>query len=330
METFTYKNVYLNEVSTIAGPYEKKGPLGSYFDKTYDEFYFHKKTWEQAESKLIEESIDMVLRKLDKTRFDIDVHISGDLLNQIVASNYAASRLKIPFLGIYSACATSMEGMIIGANMVEAKLTKNCLVTTSSHNNAAEKQFRYPVEYGALKSKTATFTVTGGTCAYLSREKSMIKIDSATIGTVEDMGEKDVMNMGAVMTPAAASTIYKHLKNTKRDISYYDLILTGDLGIYGEKMLKEFMEVEYRLKLKNYKDAGTMIYDLDNQPVFAGGSGPACAPLVAFSYVLEQMKKKELKHVLVVATGALFSPTMTNQKLSIPSIAHAISLEVVK
>ena len=210
METFTYKNVYLNEVSTIAGPYEKKGPLGSYFDKTYDEFYFHKKTWEQAESKLIEESIDMVLRKLDKTRFDIDVHISGDLLNQIVASNYAASRLKIPFLGIYSACATSMEGMIIGANMVEAKLTKNCLVTTSSHNNAAEKQFRYPVEYGALKSKTATFTVTGGTCAYLSREKSMIKIDSATIGTVEDMGEKDVMNMGAVMTPAAANTIYKH------------------------------------------------------------------------------------------------------------------------
>ena len=330
METFTYKNVYLNEVSTIAGPYEIKGPLGSYFDKTYDEFYFHKKTWEQAESKLIEESIDMVLRKLDKTRFDIDVHISGDLLNQIVASNYAASRLKIPFLGIYSACATSMEGMIIGANMVEAKLVKNCLVTTSSHNNAAEKQFRYPVEYGALKSKTATFTVTGGTCAYLSREKSMIKIDSATIGTVEDMGEKDVMNMGAVMTPAAASTIYKHLKNTKRDISYYDLILTGDLGVYGEKMLKEFMEVEYRLKLKNYKDAGTMIYDLDNQPVFAGGSGPACAPLVAFSYVLEQMKKKELKHVLVVATGALFSPTMTNQKLSIPSIAHAISLEVVK
>ena len=330
METFTYKNVYLNEVSTIAGPYEKKGPLGSYFDKTYDEFYFHKKTWEQAESKLIEESIDIVLRKLNKTRFDIDVHISGDLLNQIVASNYAASRLKIPFLGIYSACATSMEGMIIGANMVEAKLTKNCLVTTSSHNNAAEKQFRYPVEYGTLKSKTATFTVTGGTCAYLSREKSMIKIDSATIGTVEDMGEKDAMNMGAVMTPAAASTIYKHLKNTKRDVNYYDLILTGDLGIYGEKMLKEFMEVEYRLKLKNYKDAGTMIYDLDNQPVFAGGSGPACAPLVAFSYVLEQMKKKELKHVLVVATGALFSPTMTNQKLSIPSIAHAISLEVVK
>ena len=330
METFTYKNVYLNEVSTIAGPYEIKGPLGSYFDKTYDEFYFHKKTWEQAESKLIEESIDIVLRKLNKTRFDIDVHISGDLLNQIVASNYAASRLKIPFLGIYSACATSMEGMIIGANMIEAKLVNNCLVTTSSHNNAAEKQFRYPVEYGALKSKTATFTVTGGTCAYLSREKSMIKIDSATIGTVEDMGEKDVMNMGAVMTPAAANTIYKHLKNTKRDISYYDLILTGDLGIYGEKMLKEFMEVEYRLKLKNYKDAGTMIYDLDNQPVFAGGSGPACAPLVAFSYVLEQMKKKELKHVLVVATGALFSPTMTNQKLSIPSIAHAISLEVVK
>ncbi len=330
METFFYKNVYLNETSTVAGLYEKNGPLGHYFDKTYDEFYFKEKTWEQAESKLIEESIDIVLRKLNKTRFDIDVHISGDLLNQIVASNYAANRLRIPFLGIYNACATSVEGMIIGANMIEGKLIHNCLVTTSSHNNAAEKQFRYPVEYGAVKKKTTTFTVTGGTCAYLSNEKSMIKIDSATIGTVEDMDIKDSMNMGAVMTPAAASTIYKHLKNTKRDIRYYDLILTGDLGTYGEKMLKEYMELEYRIPLKNYKDAGTIIYDLDTQPVFAGGSGPACAPLVTFSYILEQMRKKELKHVLVVATGALFSSTMTNQKLSIPSIAHAISLEVVK
>lgn len=330
METFFYKNVYLNETSTVAGLYEKNGPLGHYFDKTYDEFYFKEKTWEQAESKLIEESIDIVLRKLNKTRFDIDVHISGDLLNQIVASNYAASRLRIPFLGIYNACATSVEGMIIGANMIEGKLIHNCLVTTSSHNNAAEKQFRYPVEYGAVKKKTTTFTVTGGACAYLSNEKSMIKIDSATIGIVEDMDIKDSMNMGAVMTPAAASTIYKHLKNTKRDIRYYDLILTGDLGTYGERMLKEYMELEYRIPLKNYKDAGTIIYDIDTQPVFAGGSGPACAPLVTFSYILEQMRKKELKHVLVVATGALFSSTMTNQKLSIPSIAHAISLEVVK
>ena len=137
METFFYKNVYLNETSTVAGLYEKNGPLGHYFDKTYDEFYFNEKTWEQAESKLIEESIDIVLRKLNKTRFDIDVHISGDLLNQIVASNYAASRLRIPFLGIYNACATSVEGMIIGANMIEGKLIYNCLVTTSSHNNAA-------------------------------------------------------------------------------------------------------------------------------------------------------------------------------------------------
>lgn len=328
METFQYKNVYLNEVSTIAGPYEKKGPLSSYFDKTYDEFYFKKDTWEQAESKLVEESVDILLNKMGKTRFDIDLHISGDLLNQIVASNYAASRLKIPFLGIYSACATSTEGMIIGANMVEGKFVKNCITSVSSHNNAAEKQFRYPVEYGGPKPKTATFTVTGGTSAYLSREKSMIKIDSATIGTVEDMGIKDAFHMGAVMAPAAASTIYKHLVNTKRNINYYDLILTGDLGVYGERILKDFMKTEYNLTLKNYNDTATMIYDLENQDVYAGGSGPACAPLVTFGLVLDKMRRKELKHVLLVATGALLSTTMVNQKLSIPAIAHAISLEV--
>lgn len=328
METFQYKNVYLNDVSTIAGPYEKKGPLSSYFDKTMDDFYFKKETWEQAESKLIEESVDILLRKLGKTRFDIDLHISGDLLNQLVASNYAASQLKIPFLGVYSACATSVEGLIIGANMVEGNFVKNCITSVSSHNNAAEKQFRYPVEYGGPKPKTATFTSTGGASAYLSREKSLIRVDSATIGTVQDMGIKDAFHMGAVMAPAAASTIYKHLLNTKRNINYYDLILTGDLGVYGEKILKEFMKTEYNLDLKNYNDTATMLYDLENQPVNAGGSGPACAPLVTFGFVIDKMKKKEIKHVLLVATGSLHSTTMVNQKLTIPSIAHAISLEV--
>lgn len=328
--TIKYDNVYINETATITGPYEKKGPLHSYFDKGYDDFYFDMPTWEQAEGKLIEESVDILLAKLGKTRFDIDLHVSGDLLNQVVASNYASASLEIPYLGIYNACATSVEGIIIGANMVESKQIKNCICSVSSHNNAAEKQFRYPVEYGGPKPKTTTFTTTGGASCYLSYNKRGIRVESSTIGVVKDMGIKDAYNMGAVMAPAAAYTIYRHLMETKREANYYDLILTGDLGVYGKKILKEYMKVEYNIDLKNYDDTATMIYDIDKQPVYAGGSGPACAPLVTYGYIFSKMKNKDIRRVLLVATGALHSTTMVNQKLSIPAVAHAISLEVVE
>lgn len=328
--TTKYNNVYLNEVSTVTGPYEADGPFSKLYDKSYNEFYFETKTWEQAESKLIDDSIDILLTKIGKTRFDIDLHISGDLSNQMTASNYAASRLKIPYLGVYSACASSVEGLIIGSNLVESGIVKNVITSVSSHNNAAEKQFRYPVEYGGPKRKTTTFTTTGGASAYLSNKKSMIKVESSTIGIVEDLGIKDVYNMGAVMTPAAASTIYRHLSDLKRDVNYYDLILTGDLGIYGKRMLVEYMKTEYNIDMNNYDDAASMIFDIDRQSVYAGGSGPACLPLVAYSYVMDLLKKGKIKRVLLVATGALMSPSMVNEKQTIPSIAHAISLEVVK
>lgn len=328
--TFKYNNVYINEVSTITGPYEAKGPLGSYFDKSYDEFYFGKKTWEEAESKILEDSVDLLLNKLSKTKFDIDLFISGDLLNQITASSFAANNLKIPYLGIFSACASSVEGLIIGANMIEGGQIKNCICSVSSHNNAAEKQFRYPIEYGGPKPKTTTFTVTGGASAYLSTNKSNIKIESSTIGIVSDMGIKDAYQMGAVMAPAAADTLHRHLIDTKRDANYYDLILSGDLGKYGKDILKDYMKLEYNIELKNYDDTACMIYDIDNQPVYSGGSGPACAPLVTYSYIFDLMKKKKLKKVLLIATGALLSQTSANEKRNIPSIAHAISLEVVE
>lgn len=326
--TTKYNNVYLNETSTVTGPYEAKGPFSKLYDKSYDDFYFNTKTWEQAESKLIDDSIDILLAKIGKTRFDIELHISGDLLNQITASNYSASRLKIPFLGIYSACASSVEGLIIAANMIESGHVKNVITSVSSHNNSAEKQFRYPVEYGGPKRKTTTFTTTGGASAYLSSEESLIKVESSTIGIVEDLGVKDAYNMGAVMAPAAASTIYRHLSDLKREVGYYDLILTGDLGVCGKKILKEYMKVEYNIDLNNYDDAASMIFDIEKEPVYSGGSGPACLPLVTYSYIIDEMKKGKLKRVLLVATGALMSPTTVNQKETIPSIAHAISLEV--
>lgn len=328
--TFKYKNVYINETAIITGPYEKKGPLHGYFDKSYDELYFGTKTWEDAESKILEESVDMLLSKIHKTRFDIDMFVSGDLLNQIVSSNYTASHLGIPFLGVYNACATSVEGLIVASNMIDAKQIKNCICSVSSHNNAAEKQFRYPVEYGGPKPKTTTFTTTGGASAYLTSDRVGIKVDSATVGIVQDMGVKDAYHMGAVMAPACADTIYRHLTEMKRDASYYDLILSGDLGVYGKDILKDFMKTEYGIDLKNYDDTATMIYDIDNQPVYAGGSGPACAPLVTYGYIFDKMREKEIKRVLLVATGALHSISMVNEKHSIPSIAHAISLEVIE
>lgn len=326
--TFKYNNVYINETSTVVGPYEKEGPFGNLFDRTYDDLYMGAKTWEQAETKLISDSVDILLKKINKDAKAIDVHIGGDLLNQIIANNFAAKQFKIPYLGIYNACATSAEALIIAANMIEAKQIKSCLCTTSSHNNAAEKQFRFPVEYGGPKHKTATFTTTGAASAYLSNNKKGIKIESGTIGRVEDLEVKDLYHMGAVMAPAAASTLYQHLQDTKRNSDYYDLILTGDLGEYGKQIFLEYMETEYGIKLNNYNDTATMIYKLGEQPVYAGGSGPACAPLVTYSFIFKKMAGKELKKVLLIATGALHSVAIVNEGLSIPSIAHAVSLEV--
>lgn len=326
--TFVYNNVYINEVSLIAGPYEKNGPLGNTFDKVYDDLYFGQKTWEQAESKLIKESVEKLLNKINKKKKDIDLHLSGDLLNQIVATNYAASTIGIPLLGLYSACATSVEALIVGANMIEAGQIKNCICSASSHNSAAEKQFRYPVEYGGPKPKTATFTATGGTSAYLTSHKKGIRIESGTVGTVIDIGITNPYHMGAIMAPAAGDTIKKHLDDMKRTPDYYDLIITGDLGKYGSKILIDYMKIKYGIELKNHQDAGMLLYDLEKQPVNAGGSGAVCSTLVTYGHIFNLMKKKKLKRVLLVATGALLSQTMALQKLGIPAIAHAISLEV--
>lgn len=327
--TFKYNNVYINEVSTITGPKEGEGPLSKFFDKSYSEYYMGSDTWEQAEIKMNTENIDLLLNKCNKSKKDVDIFISGDLLNQIVASSYAASTLNIPYMGIYSACATSTEGIIIASNMIEGGLINNSIVNVSSHNNASEKQFRYPVEYGGPKPVTQTFTVTGSASALISNKKSNIKVESATLGKCIDSGVKNVFDMGSVMAIAAADTIDKHLKDTKREIGYYDLILTGDLGMYGKSLLKDVLKDEYGYDTRNVDDSACMIYDINKQSVYAGGSGPACIALVTYSYILNLMRQGKLNRVLMVATGALMNPTMVNQKLSIPSIAHAVSLEVI-
>ena len=329
--TYKYNNVYIKDSYTIAGMYESDGPLRKYFDKRYtDDLYYGEKSFEKAESKLLEDNITNILRKNKMKEEDIDLIVSGDLQNQIAASDYAIRNFNIPFLGVFNACATSSEAMIIASTFIESKKIKNAIVSTVSHNTSAEKQFRNPVEYGAPKHKTATFTATGSASLILTNEKTDIKIESSTIGKVMDLGQNDVNHMGAVMAPAAADTIYRHLTDLKREPDYYDLILTGDLGVYGKNILVKYMSKKYNINLgKNYNDCGTMLYDLEKQPVFAGGSGPVCSALVNFGYILKQMKSGKLKKVLIVPTGAIFSPTWTFQKETIPSIAHAVSLEVV-
>ena len=326
--TFNFNNVYLTKSATVTDPYENMGPLGKLFDKSYDEFYFGCKTFEEAESKLISDAIDILLKKSKLGKLDIDLMIGGDLLNQLTASNYAAKNYPFSFVGIYSACSTSTLGLILGSVMIEYCNLEKIITTVSSHNNAAERQFRYPVEYGGPKPKTSTFTSTGAAAALLSSKKGKIKIESGTIGRVIDSGINDVFNMGGVMAISAANTIYKHLIDTGRSINYYDLVLTGDLGIYGKKILIEYLKKEYGIELINYNDTGTMLYDLDKQPVYAGASGPVCAPLVLYTDIIKKMNSGELNKVLLVATGALQSQTTANEKRTIPTVSHAISLEV--
>lgn len=330
--TYKFKNVYIKDSYTICGIYEGNGPLAKKFDKIYNkDFYYGEKSFEKAETKLLKDNINFLLKKSNLGEKDIDLIVSGDLQNQISASNYALKDYNIPYLGIFSACATIGEALIIASQFVEAKQAKNVIVSTVSHNTSQEKQFRNPVEYGTPKPDYATFTSTGSASAIITNEQQKIRIESATIGKIMDLGQTDVNNMGSVMAPAAADTIYKHLSNLKRKPDYYDLILTGDLGKYGKEILKKYIKIKYNIELKNnYNDCGTILYDVEKQPVLAGGSGPVCSALVIFSHVLSQMKEGKIKRVLFVPTGAIFSPTRVFQKESIPSIAHAVSLEVIE
>ena len=329
--TFTYNDVYIQDTATVAGPYEKKGPLKRYFDKTFDNLYYDEESWEKPEIKSEKQSLKLLYKKAGLKTKEVHVILGGDLQNQIAATTYGAYNFSKCFLGLYGACSTSVEAMIIGSILIESKKVKNAIATVSSHNMSAEKQFRNPTEYGAPKPKSATFTSTGSASILLTKEKTDIKVESSTIGQIIDLNQNDPNDMGKVMAPAAIDTIKRHLKDLNRKPDYYDLIVTGDLGVYGKEILKDYMLEEYDINLENnYNDCGVMLYDLTKQKeCLAGGSGPVCSALVSFGYIYHEMKKKNLKKVLIVATGALFSPTMVYQKENIYSIANAISLEVV-
>lgn len=329
-QTWLFQNdIYVNATGTAVGPDEAKGPLGDSFDITYDDLHCGEESWELAERRLMRESIQQALRKEKMQASDIDLFLAGDLLNQTVTANYVARELSIPFLGMFGACSTSMETLAVGAAFIDGGFANRVLATVSSHNATAERQFRYPTEYGGQKPTTATFTVTGAGTALISRERSSIKVTSATIGKVQDLGITDPFDMGSAMAPAAAHTIGQHFEDLNRSAADYDLIVTGDLSGIGTPIARQLL-LDEGYDLGNvYNDCGLMIYR-DDQQVFAGGSGCACSAVVTYGHLMKEMNKGNLGRIFVVATGALLNPIMIQQKESIPTIAHGVVFERIK
>ncbi len=318
MVTLKFNNCYINNWYSIGGIDEENGNIKN-ADKYLSDLYYGCKTHEEAEIKMIEE----VVREMKKKN-KVDVIVGGNLSNQLGTLNIALRDVNTSFLGLYSACATFTESVITSASLIQNRAVNSALVLTNSHSLTSERQFRFPVEYGSLKSCYTTNTITAAVGVTVSNVKSPYKVASATIGGVVDYGIKDVANMGAIMAPAAALVIKEHLNNTHRKPDDYDFILTGDLGSVGLTLLKSVLKDDYGIIADNIIDAGSIIYK-KIQNKCAGGSGPTCLPFAFFNRFIED---KKIKKVLLVGTGALHNPTLVNQKNSIPSIAHLIEIEV--
>ncbi|WP_377888724.1 stage V sporulation protein AD [Alkalihalobacillus sp. R86527] len=326
-QTWEFANVYLQSVGTAVGPKEAEGPLGDYFDVTYDNLHCDEANWELAERKLLEDSISNCLSKKGISKEDVDIYVSGDLLNQIVSATYSARTLQIPFLGVFGACSTSMESLAVASSLVEGGFARYAVAGVSSHNATAERQFRYPTEYGGQKPGTATSTVTGAGAALIGTEVSDIRITSATVGKVVDWGVKDPFDMGSAMAPAAADTIARHFKDLNVTPDEYDLIVTGDLSAVGAPIVRDLLSEEGFDITNNHNDCGLMVYRPDQEEVFAGGSGCACSAVVTYGHLVNLLEKGRYNKILVVATGCLHSPVMVQQKESMPAIAHAVVFE---
>ncbi len=315
--------------AAAVGKKEAGGPLSEYFDKIYTDEFCGEKTFEKAETHLQKTAIETALKKAKLSKTDIQCAFAGDLLNQCIGSSFGMRDLKFPFAGLYGACSTMALSLALSGIFVDSGAAKNTVAAASSHFCSAERQYRYPLEYGGQRSPAAQWTVTGAGCAVVSNTKTenAPQIEKVIIGSVRDLGITDVNNMGAAMAPAAAQTIASFLKDTKTKPSDYDLILTGDLGSTGSKLLIELLKEERKIDISSvHNDCGMMIYDAKKQDVHSGGSGCGCSASVVCSYILDKLKSKELNKVLFVGTGALLSPTSSLQKESIPGIAHGVLL----
>lgn len=313
---------------SVVGPKEGRGNFGKFFDKILEDDLFGEKSYEAAESKMLKLAITEAINNAKINKDEIDALFAGDLMNQIISSSFAARKLDIPYLGLFGACSTMAESLIMGSCYVDGGFARYAACATGSHFSSAEKQFRFPLELGTQRPPTSQWTVTGTGCTILGNTStSNIYIENATIGKVVDWNVTDANNMGAAMAPAAMSTLKAHLDDTGRTPEDYDLILTGDLGKLGSEILMDLMEYNGYKIGNNYNDCGQMIFS-NTQKTFMGGSGCGCGASILNSYVYSRMRNNELKSVLFIATGALMSTVSSQQGNSIPSIAHAVSIKI--
>lgn len=316
----------ITETFSVVGSKEGAGPLRTYFDEIVEDNTFGEDSWEKAESKFMSTAIQKVVQKASLSTSDIQYLLAGDLLNQCSSAHYAVRDTNIPFMGIYGACSTMAEGLGLAGLLVDGGFAEHAVATTSSHFCSAEKQFRFPLEYGGQRTPTAQWTVTGSGAAVVSAQGGGPYITHVTTGKVVDMGISDVNNMGAAMAPAAADTIAAHFQDTGFTPNDYDLIVTGDLGMVGRQLNIDLLSQQGYEVSDVIDDCGCMIYDFETEDVHAGASGCGCSASVFCSKLIHELRTGTLKRLLFVATGALMSPTALKQGETIPCVAHAVRI----
>lgn len=315
--------------AAVAGPLEAQGPLGHEFDQTYPDLTLGQDSFEKAERQMMIDACNLALRRagIIKKPPAVDYFLAGDLLNQLITTSFSGLELGVPLYGLYGACSTFTEALSLGAKLIDGGFADRVLCAVSSHHGTAERQYRYPTEYGSQRKPYAQHTVTGAGAAVLAAAGEGPRITYCTIGKVVDWGVADPLNQGAAMAPAAVDTIEAHLRDTGRRVEYYDLIVTGDLAKFGSEMARRLAAERNLVLGDNYRDCGVMVYDTTRQDVHSGGSGCASSAIVTCGHLLKEMARGRLRRLLVVSTGALFSPTSFQQGENIPTIAHAVAVE---
>jgi stage V sporulation protein AD len=321
------KPVVITTWASVAGKKEKEGPLGHFFDITDDDTFFGQKTWEQGEKRMQQLALQTLMKKAALRPSDLGLVFSGDLLNQCIGSSFTLRNTGIPHVGLYGACSTMAESLMMASMCVGGGFFDKVVAMTSSHFASSERQYRFPLGYGGQRTPTSQWTVTGSGAALVCREGNGPKIDAATIGTVTDLGIKDANNMGAAMAPAAFETIKSHFEDLGRSASDYDLIVTGDLGAVGKELLLSLARKEGISLGGKLVDCGCLVFDREKQDVHAGGSGCGCSAITLCSDLLNKLNTGKLKNILFCGTGALLSPTSTQQSLPIPGVCHAVSIQ---
>lgn len=312
--------------AAVVGKKEGEGPLAGCFDRIHEDTTLGERSWEKAESRLQQDAVLTALTKANLSPSAVDLLFAGDLLNQCIGSSYGLRDLGVPFCGLYGACSTMAESLALASIFADNGLCNHALAVTSSHFCSAERQFRYPLDYGGQRTPTAQWTVTGSGAALVGASAQPPYVKAVTLGQIVDLGVQDINNMGAAMAPAAADTLKQYFTDTGTAPADYDLIVTGDLGSVGSVLLLELMEQEGYALSDNHADCGVLIYDAKKQDVHAGGSGCGCSASVLCGHLLPQVQAGQIKDLLFVATGALMSPTSVWQGESIPAVAHLVHI----